>query len=122
MVYSAFSHLFATLLSNRLHHSYLIHHTHSFSHYLFPIHIPFNDPLSNAFERNSPFFPLSHSFHTASIDNILSFFPISYFQMTKTQLRISRRNLIEKQHNCSSIISIINNDPLINLLQRDIFS
>ena len=23
--------------------------------YLFPIHIPFNDPLSNAFEKNAPF-------------------------------------------------------------------
>ena len=90
-------------------------HAHTLSRSVFPINSPLNDLLLNAFERNSPFFPLSHSFHTASIDNIFSFFPISYFQMTKTQLRISRRNLIEKQHNCSSIISIINIDPLINL-------
>ena len=85
MVYSTFLYLFATLLSNRLHHSYLIHHTHSFSHCLFPIHIPFNDPLSNAYERNSHFYSPS----TFSIQQALSadsFFPISYFQITRTQL------------------------------------
>lgn len=93
--YSVFSRLFATWFSSRLHRYYMICiHMLSFNIYflfIFLSMIPFQMPLRKTLRS----FPLSHSFHTASIDNIFPFFPISYFQMTKTQLRISRRNLIE---------------------------